>query len=406
MAQATPLAVEGTCDPRFDLVRQEFERNFADRGEVGASVAVTLDGKPVVELWGGAADPATGAPWTTDTVVVVWSSTKGATAICAHVLAARGELDLNAPVARYWPEFAANGKEQITVRMLLNHQAGLAALRQPLPPGAFYDWELMTSRLAAETPFWTPGFQRGYHGLTFGWLVGEVVRRVSGKSLGRFFKDEVASPLGLDFTIGNLPQADEARVAPIIPQPPPDPANLSPMEQAAFADPEGVTFLMIANTGGYMNPGECDTRAAHVAEIPAAGGVTNGRGLAKLYAPLANGGGGLVPESYVARMGSVDSAGWDAVLLLPTRWSLGFTKAVDNRHLAPESSVIVSEAAFGHPGMGGSLGFADPEARMSFGYAMNKQGTGAGLNERVQSLVDATYKSLGYREGGAGFYVR
>jgi CubicO group peptidase (beta-lactamase class C family) len=405
MAQTKAIAVEGTCDPRFDLVRHEFERNLAERGEVGASVALTLAGKPVVDLWGGVADPATGAPWQRDTLVVVWSSTKGATATCAHILGARGELDINAPVAKYWPEFAAAGKQDITVRMLLNHQAGLAAVREPLPEGAFYDWERMTSALAAETPFWKPGFQRGYHGLTFGWLVGEVVRRVSGKSLGRFFQDEVADPLGIDFTIGDLPEADEARIAPIIPQPPPDPANLSALEQAAFADPQGVTFLMVANTGGYMNPGECDNRAAHIAEIPAAGGISNARGLAGLYVPLANGGGGLVPESYVDRMGAVDSAGWDTVLMMPTRWGLGFAKAVDNRHLAPESSVILSDAAFGHPGMGGSLGFADPKARISFGYAMNKQGTGVGLNERVQSLVDAAYKSLGYREGGAGFYV-
>jgi CubicO group peptidase (beta-lactamase class C family) len=396
MAQVQSLAVNGVCDPGFEPVRAEFERNFAERGEVGASVAVTLAGRTVVDLWGGVAEPASGRPWTEDTVAVVWSSTKGATALCAHILADRGELELDAPVARYWPEFAAAGKDQVTVRLLLAHQAGLAALRSPLPPGAFYDWELMTAALAAEAPFWAPGTRHGYHGLTFGYLVGEVVRRVSGKSLGRFFKDEVAAPLGIDFHIG-LPESEEARVAPIIPAPAPDPANLSDFEKAIFSDPTSPTFLMVMNTGGYMNPGECDCRTAHAAEIPSAGGVANGRALAGMYAPLALGGGNLISEDAVRRMGQVYSAALDAVLMLPSRFALGFVKAVDNRWIPAENaSFILSEEAFGHPGAGGSIGFADPKARMSFGYVMNKQGSGVGLNPRAQSLIDATYRSLGY----------
>src|SRR5579872_878248 len=180
MAQTSAAsAVHGTCDPRFDRVRQEFERNFAERGEVGASVAITLEGRTVVDLWGGIADPVSGRPWEQNTTVVVWSCTKGATALCAHLLVDRGELDLDSPVARYWPEFGQNGKAEIPVRMLLNHQAGVPAVRAPLPAGAFYDWELITSALAEEAPFWTPGLQHGYHGLTFGFLVGEVIRRVS-----------------------------------------------------------------------------------------------------------------------------------------------------------------------------------------------------------------------------------
>ena len=396
MAQVSPLAVHGVCDPRFELVRQEFERNFAERGEAGASVSVTVDGETAVDLWGGVADPAAGRPWERDTAVVVWSCSKGATAICAHVLASRGELDLDSPVARYWPEFAQNGKEAIPVRMLLDHQAGLAALRRPLPPGAFYDWELMTSALAAEEPFWTPGTRHGYHGLTFGYLVGEVVRRVSGILFDRFFQEAVAVPLGLDFRFG-LPEADEGRVAPCIAQPPPDPNNLTPMERQVFSDPASVTFLMLANIGGYMLPGECDTRAAHAAVIPSAGGVTNARGLAGLYAPLATGGGPLVDEGSVRRMSAVSSAGVDATIFLPTRFALGFVKSIDNRRhpAGGNNSVILSEEAFGRSGIGGSIGFADPAARMSFGYAMTRHGAGAGLNERGQRLVDAAYRCIG-----------
>jgi len=407
MAQVSPAVIQGTCDPRFERVRQEFELNFSQRGEVGASVSVTVEGTTVVDLWGGFSDPESGRPWERDTTVVVWSCTKGATAICAHILISRDELDLEAPVAKYWPEFAQSGKDGIPVRMLLNHQAGLAAVRQPLPAGAFYDWDLMASVLAAETPFWTPGLQHGYHGLTFGFLVGEVIRRVSGRSVGRFFKEEVADRLGIDFQIG-LPESEEPRVSRCIPQPPPDPNNLTPMEQQIFSDPTSVTFLMLANNGGYMMPGECDTRAAHAAEIPSAGGISNARGLAGLYRPIANGGGPLLDEGSVRRMGAVSSAsGIDATLFLPTRFSLGFVKTIDNRRLPAigNNSLILSEEAFGHSGLGGSIGFADPKARMSFGYAMNKHGAGAGLNDRGQSLIDAAYRSLGYASDAFGSWA-
>jgi CubicO group peptidase (beta-lactamase class C family) len=403
MTQPDITTVHGTCVPEFDLVRQEFARNFAERGEVGASVAVTVRGETVLDLWAGVADASSGRPWERDTTVVVWSCTKGATALCAHILADRGELDLDAEVGRYWPEFAGNGKEAITVRMLLSHQAGLPAVRHELPPGAFYDWELMTSALAAEAPFWTPGLEHGYHGLTFGFLVGEVVRRVSGSTLGAFFRAEVAGPLGLDFQIG-LPEADEARVARVIPGAP-DPENLSPMERAAFTDPTSIPYLMLVNSGGYMLPGEADSRAAHAAELPSTGGITNARGLAGMYRPLAGGGAPLVSEGTVRRMAATESAGLDASILLPTRWTTGFVKAVDNRRFGPGQSVIYAEEAFGHPGIGGSVGFADPKAGLSFGYTMNKHGGGAGLNERGQSLIDTVYRSLGYRTDAYGTWA-
>jgi len=403
------MSVQGTCTSRFAQVREEFERNFAERGEVGASVCVTIDGETVVDMWGGTAEPASGRAWSADTVGNVWSATKGATALCAHMLASRGQLDLNAPVAQYWPEFAKSGKEAVLVRHLLNHQAGLPALRDPLPAGCFYDWNLMADALAKEEPFWKPGTRNGYHALTFGFLVGEVVRRASGRTLGTFFRDEVAGPLGLDFWIG-LPEEREGRVAPTIPADPPGPGDPVPsFYVAALTDPTSVQGLLLVNTGGYMMvPGESDSRAAHAAEMGAVGGITNGRGLAGMYRPLALGGSvdgvRLVGAEQLAIMGAVSSAtSADAVMLVPTRWALGFTKTMDNGHLpvADREGLLLSEEAFGHVGMGGSLGFADPKARMSFGYTMNRQGSGLGVNPRGQSLVDAVYRALDYHRIGS-----
>jgi CubicO group peptidase (beta-lactamase class C family) len=256
------MDIQGACEAKFHAVRQEFERNFSERGEVGASVCVIVRGQHVVNLWGGTARVDTGTPWTENTLGLVFSCTKGATALCAHILASRGLLDLDAPVAKYWPAFAQAGKSTITVKMLLNHQAGLPALRKPLPEGAFYNWELVVAALEQEEPFWQPGTRNGYHGLTFGWLVGEVVRRVSGKSLGTFFHDEVAKPLGLDFWIG-LPEQLEPRVAPMIPGEP-DPE--SPFF-VAMANPTSLQTLLFLNTGGYMTRPDYDSRAAHAAEI-------------------------------------------------------------------------------------------------------------------------------------------
>ena len=399
------MAVQGTCDQKFQEVRQEFERNFAERDEVGASVCVTVGGQTVVDLWGGTADTETGAPWTDETVSIVFSSTKGATAICAHVLASRGELDLDAPVAKYWPEFAQAGKENIQVKMLLNHQAGLPAVRENLPQGAYADWDLMVDALAKEEPFWEPGTRNGYHALTYGWLIGEVVRRVSGKSLGTFFRDEIAQPLGLDFWIG-LPEDKESRVAPMIAAEP-DPNSVLFQEMAT---PGTLAALAILNVGGYMGViPEYDTQAAHAAEIGGAGGITNARGLAGMYEPLALGGKKgdveLVNAGTLARMGRVSSStGRDAVLVMPTRFALGFMKTMDNRKepAGVQDSVLFSEEAFGHVGAGGSFGFADPKAGMSFGYTMNRMGSGASLNERGQSLVDAVYRALGYQSSESG----
>ncbi len=411
--------IAGYCDPRFERVAEEFERNFRERGEVGASVCVKLAGETFVDLWGGSADPTSNKPWLEDTITPVWSCTKGATALCAHMLVSRGLLDLEEPVMRYWPEFGQAGKESIPVKMLLNHQSGVAAISDPIPPGGLYDWEFMVKALEKQEPFWKPGSMHGYHGFTFGWLVGEVVRRVSGKSLGTFFREEVVEPLGLDFWMG-LPEMHENRVAPIIPAGPPDPSGpVSPMLMAIAMDQTSLQAILMFNTGGYMLPGPdgmfgFNTRAAHIAEFGSVGSLTNARGLAGMYAPLANGGSlnnvNLVSRDTVVRMGAVSSASsLDASILLPTRFTLGYAKSVDNRHVpmaTEDDSLILSEEAFGHPGFGGAIGFADPVANMSFGYAMNRMGQGIGLNARGQSLVDATYLSLGYTSDAGGSWIK
>jgi len=405
------MAVSGKCDPKFERVREEFERNFKEREEVGASVCVTLEGETVVDLWGGTADLDTGEPWKEDTVSVVFSSTKGATALCAHILASRGLLDIDAPVVEYWPEFGRAGKENITVKMLLNHQAGLPHVRKPLRQGAYYDWDIMVHALEEQEPFWEPGTRHGYEFVVFGWLVGEVVRRVSGKSLGRFFQDELAQPLGLDFWIG-LPEEIEPRVSKIIMF---DFKQMmdTPFMRAALADTNSIQGLALFNDGGTLTVDGVDSRAIHAAEIGGAGGITNARGLAGMYAPIACGGSlknvNLVDGDTLARMSAVSSStGQDMTLLIPIRFSLGFIKSHDNRRQPPgmQDSVILSEDAFGHPGAGGSIGFADPRERMSFGYMMNKMGPGLGLNPRGQSLVDAVYISLGFKSDASGSWLR
>jgi CubicO group peptidase (beta-lactamase class C family) len=403
--------VEGRCDPKFDGVLQAFVANFEQRGEVGASVCVTLDGECVVDLWGGLADPKTNRPWREDTICVVYSCTKGATALTAHVAAARGLIDLDAPGARYWPEFAAHGKDTVTIAQMLAHQAGVPAIRDKLPAGAVFDWNVMVERIAAEPPHWKPGSRNGYHGLTFGWVVGEPLRRATGKSLGPLFRELAGDPLGLDFWIG-LPEHEEPRVAPILPYTPDPRAKRAPFIETLLADPKSIPALFILNSGGWW-PNGVNTRAGHAAEIGAANGISNGRGLAQIYRPLAQGGGGLIDKDGLARMAEVASAtGEDATLLIPTRFALGFMKAMDNRAwrrsrglAEDEDSALLPPDAFGHVGAGGSIGFAAPAARLSFGYAMNRQGPGLLLNPRGQGLVDAALAAVGYRSNAAGVWV-
>jgi CubicO group peptidase (beta-lactamase class C family) len=406
------MTVEGTCKPGFERVAEAFEKNFSERGELGASVCLTVGGETVVDLWGGLADPKTGKAWTRDTVGIVFSCTKGATALCAHVLASRGKLDIDAPVTELWPEFGQHGKEQVTTRMMLDHSSAVPALREKVKDDGPYDWSYMTERLAAEEPFWKPGTRNGYHGFTFGWTVGEMVRRASGKSLGAFFQDDIAKPLGLDFWIG-LPEAIEPRVAPILPFAYTREQAVTPFLRD-LADRQSIASLFFMNVGAWRTGG-ANTRAGHAAEIGAANGITNARGLAGMYAPLAMGGGKLVDAKTLTRMGEVSMATHDdATLRIPTRFALGFMKSMDNRRrsvgaeiFGPDvDSAIMGSAAFGHVGAGGSLGFADPAAGLSFGYTMNQMGPGLLMNARGQSLVDAAYLSLGYKNKDGGVWVR
>ena len=398
--------IHGTCDPKFEAVAAAFEANFAEMDEVGASVSVTIEGETVVDLWGGLADPERRTPWRRDTVCPVFSCTKAATAICAQILIDRGDLDLDAPIAAYWPEFAQAGKEDATVLMALNHSVGLPALRDPVPEGAFNDWDAMTARLAAEAPFWAPGARNGYHMITFGWLVGELVRRVSGMSLGAFFAEEVAEPLGLDFWIG-LPKDKDRLFAPILPfRPGPDAPKSAFV--AALADPTSLQALALLNTGKF-NINDAATRKA---ENGGAGGVANARGLAGLFAPLANGGKAgdvqLLSPARIDAMRAVSvETDEDATLLAPTRFGQGFMLSMDNRKQPPhqDNSVIMGAGAFGHVGAGGSIGFADPERRMSLGYAMTRMGGGIFLNDRGQGLVDAAYRTVGATGDASGVWA-
>lgn len=394
--------ISGTCSDRFAAVRTAFEDNFARHGEVGAGVCVTLDGETVVDLWGGVQAGDDAEPWQADTLVTVFSCTKGATALAAHVLVDRGEIDLDRLVSYYWPEFAANGKDRATVRMLLNHTVGVPTWREKIPKGEVYDWDAMAARCAAEAPFWEPGTRQGYHMLSFGWLIGEVVRRVSGSSLGTFLRQALAEPSGADFHLGAA-ESVQPRISRVIPFVP-DPASPSAMTLQVRADRSSIPALALLNQGG-MNP---NSRDCHAAEIGGGGGVSSARGLADLYRGFATG--EAVGADTLAAMGRVGAATErDATLGVSTRFGLGFMASIDNRRRPDgwdRDSALLSDTAFGHVGAGGSIGFCDPAERLSVGYAMNRMGEGILLNERGQGLVDAVYRSLGYRSNESGAWRR
>jgi CubicO group peptidase (beta-lactamase class C family) len=387
----------GTAAAGFAAVAQAFSANFRNNREVGASVCVTLHGRTVVDLWGGVADPKTGRAWARDTVGIVFSCTKGATALCAHRLAEQGRLNLAGRVAELWPAFAQGGKADTTVAMMLAHTSPVPHLRAPIVPGGMADWEYMVARVAEEPAWWEPGTRQGYHGLTYAWTVGNLVRLAAGEPLGAYFAREVAGPLGLDFHIG-LPESEEPRVAPMIGGDPAEANMESKFLKHLLGVPGSLPQLFLSNTGGA----DFNTRAMHAAELGSANGITNARGLAGMYAPLANGGGGLLRAGTIARMSRVAAATFeDAVLMQPMRFGLGYMASTDNR-AAGGDSLLLGERAFGHVGMGGSLGFADPAHGLSFGYTMNRMGPGILLNARGQSLVDATYRSLGLADADSG----
>jgi CubicO group peptidase (beta-lactamase class C family) len=385
--------IHGRVHPKFGRVKDAFAKEFADGNEVGASLALTLAGESVVDLWAGTKDREGKQPWLRDTLANVYSTTKGITAIAAHRLVDEGLLDLDAPVARYWPEFAQNGKEHLPVRYLLSHQAGLAAIATPLAPETIYDWDAMTGHLAAQKPWWEPGKAHGYHALTFGWLVGEVVRRIRRKRIGDVVRDEIAKPLGVEFEIGFGPALD-ARVAPLSQgpiHPPPDGGAGMDLMQQIQANPEGLLARTFGNPPILaLSPND---RAWRAAELAAANGHSNAHSLARIYGALANGGAidgvRLLSRAGVERARAEQVHGKDQVLPLTTRLALGFFLPTEEEPLGPNPRV------FGHGGAGGSFSMADPEHRLSFGYVMNLMHTGLWLvDPRPRRLLAAAYACL------------
>ena len=390
--------IDGTTAAGFEEVRDVFERNFDEHGEVGAAFAVYVDGEPVVDLTGGVTTDDT--TYDDRTLQLVFSSTKGATALCAHLLAQRGELDLHAPVVEYWPEFGAEGKDQIPVSWLLSHKSGLIDTTATMTHDEMLDWDAVASALAASTPLWEPGTQHGYHAVTYGWLVGEVVRRVSGRSLGQFFADEVAGPLGLDFWIG-LPDDQVDRVSKLIPMSPPEGLPIMAEEgtgpSGEGAAPPGLVQMLdlllgpgnmagrtLSAPGGAAGDEQIwnDPRT-WAAQIPAANGITNAVSLARMYA-------GTVGEVDGVRLLSDETInaaiepqveGPDAVLMFPIPFGLGYMRHSD-------FSPFAGARSFGHYGAGGSVGFADPDRRLGVGYTMNKMHFGIAGDPRTAALIE------------------
>lgn len=377
--------MDGTVAPGFEPVRAAFEANFG-RGQVGASCCVFVGGRPVVDLWGGVLAPGSAEPYTQRTLQMVASATKGAMAICAHRLAERGELDLAAPAADYWPEFAAAGKRDLPVRWLLTHQAGLAAVDEVVSMPDVYRWQPMIDALAAQRPYWEPGTAHGYHALTYGWLVGEVLHRVTGLTPGELLAREIADPLGIDFFVG-LPDSELARVAALSPAPPPPPGTPPDPLAARMLDPNSLAYkaFFIPN-GLFAVMNQPDLWRA---QIPAANGIANARSLAAMYAACLGEVGGvrlLRPETLAAATVR-HTAGRDLVIGFDSRFALGFQLSFPERPMAGDGS-------FGHYGLGGTVGFAHTGSGMSFGYVVNQMLPGGTVDPRSKALIDATLGCL------------
>lgn len=384
----TGASIEGCCDPRFAPLLDAFAANFEERGEVGASLCVIRDGQTLVDLWGGIADSASGDPWQENTAAIVFSCTKGAAALCLHLLVQDGALAYDDLVEHYWPGFARGGKGGTTIAMLLDHRAPVPHFRGPIAADGFLDWDYMVRRVEDEAAYWKAGTRQGYHGVSYAWTVGQMVRLIAGKPLAAFFKERVADPLNLPFSIG-LPQSRDLHLARIIK---PDRAETdlsNPFYQTALSDRASPAGLFLFNSGGA----DFDTAPYHRAEIASANGITNARGLAALYQAMIRPGGLLSPPLLERLKGPSATCNYDEVLCRPSRFSGGFMKAMPSVG-TDYDGLAISAAAFGHVGMGGSLGFADQPRGISFGYMMNRLGPTVLLNPRGQSLVDSLYRLL------------
>jgi CubicO group peptidase (beta-lactamase class C family) len=375
-------SAKGVSDARYAGVRAAFEANLASGADLGAAFCATLEGETVVDIWGGYADAAQTRPWERDTIVNVYSTTKTMTFLTALLIADRGELDFDAPVARYWPEFAAAGKADIKVSHLMAHSAGLSGWRERVTTEDLYDWEKVTALLAAQAPLWEPGTASGYHAITQGYLVGEVVRRITGKSLGTVFREEIADPLGADFHIG-LPASEDARVAELIPPP----------KGQAAGDGQQTEVQKVSFNNPVIDVSATATRGWRGAEIPAAGGTGNARAVAEIHTILANGGVAkgkrFMSEAGCRKALELQIEGPDLVLGMPARFGMGFGLGGGVVPLPnPQDSMYWG-------GYGGSIIMIDMKARTTLSYVMNKMaGTTTG-DMRAFSLAMASWTALG-----------
>ncbi|MCX5200689.1 beta-lactamase family protein [Streptomyces sp. NBC_00237] len=386
------MDVQGTTVAGFEPVKDAFLRNFQARGERGAAVAVYLHGHKVVDLWGGTRDVDGTVPWALDTAQVVRSAGKGIAAAVPLLLHQRGQIDLDAPVGTYWPAFKAAGKERVLVRHLLSHRAGLPVLDRPLTPAEACDGASGARAVAAQAPAWEPGTDHGYHAQTYSFLVAELVRRVTGRTIGRWVAEEIARPLGLDFWIG-LPEEEAHRVGRLAPveEPPAEGGlKLRPKRAVseAYADPHSLTRRAF----GAIDPLPDENDPAYrAAELPASGAISTARALARCYAAMmgpVDAGPRLFAPATLTLARTEESAGPDRVLVVNTRFGLGFM-------LHGSASPLLGPGSFGHPGRGGSLGFADPETGIALGYVTNGLRKGVTADPRALALIAAIRKCLG-----------
>jgi len=377
-------ALQGKCDERFGALRSALQQNVDSGAELGASVVVDLDGEIVIDLWGGYRDEARTQPWERDTITNVWSTTKTVTSLAALMLADRGELDVDAPVARYWPEFAAAGKQDVLVRHLLSHSSGVSGLDQPAVMEDLYDFDKSTARFAAQAPWWSPGTASGYHALNFGHLIGEVLRRITGTSLKQFVADQIAGPLGADFQIGAA-EHDWDRIAPVVP-PPPLPFDL---EALGLDSPVVKTF-----TGPPADAAAANTAAWRLADIGAANGHGNARSVARILSVISRGGEAdgvrlLRPET-VDLIFREQTNGVDLVLGVPLRFGIGYgLPQLDTLPYVPDQKICF------WGGWGGSVIIMDLSRRMTISYMMNKMGPGIIGSDRSEQYVRTIYDVVG-----------
>ncbi len=374
--------VHGRCDEQFSAVKDAFLANFAAGAELGASVCMTVDGDPVVDIWAGDAAPG-GPAWERDTIVNVYSTTKTMAELCMLMLADRGQLDWDSPVAAYWPEFAANGKAGVLVRHVMGHTSGLSGFDQTISAEDLYDWEKITSLLASQAPWWIPGKEAGYHAVTLGYLQGEILRRITGRTIGEFFRTEVAQPLGADFHIGLAPHHD-ARVANLIP-----PTSDELDATADTMDPASIAYRTLSNP--VMTGLEPATTPWRRAEIPAAGGIGNARSVARVHAAMACGGSldgvEIISPKGLEVIFESQFNGTDHVLMGPTNYGMGYG-------LPDEAFPLPGTHTCYWGGWGGSKAVIDLDQRMSFAYVMNRMDASLIEDMRGPNILMAAYGAL------------